>query len=164
MTPGCRGCPSGVGDGAARCARNPATPSPSSRLLFSFRLCLCLCLSALEELPDERRPALTALRELCRDQLSGFREVMNYGMPTYERDNGAEIAFASQKQYVSFYLMRGDIREAFAERLAGYDMGKAVCDSGNLKISTSPWWRLFSRQLRPNPIRFVELSGTESHR
>ncbi|WP_413465278.1 DUF1801 domain-containing protein [Nocardia seriolae] len=164
MTPGCRGCPSGVGAGAARFARNPATPSPSSRMLFSFRLLGLRSLALVFGSFILCRVADTALRELCRDQLSGFREVMNYGMPTYERDNGAEIAFASQKQYVSFYLMRGDIREAFAERLAGYDMGKAVCDSGNLKISTSPWWRLFSRQLRPNPIRFVELSGTESHR
>ena len=78
----------------------------------------------LAELPDERRDALTELRSLCRQELTGFTEVTAYGMPAYERDGTAEIAFASQKQYVSFYLMRGDVREAFAERLAGYDMGK----------------------------------------
>ncbi|MFE3195348.1 iron chaperone [Nocardia sp. NPDC059240] len=78
----------------------------------------------LAGLPEDRRPALTSLRELCRAHLTGFREVMNYGMPTYERGNGAEIAFASQKQYISFYLMRPDLRDTFADRLAGHDMGK----------------------------------------
>ncbi|MFE6856215.1 DUF1801 domain-containing protein [Streptomyces sp. NPDC057674] len=71
-----------------------------------------------------RQEALRRLRELCREELPGFTESMAYGMPVYERDGSAEIAFASQKQYISFYLMRGDVREAFAERLAGEDMGK----------------------------------------
>ncbi|MEU8774156.1 DUF1801 domain-containing protein [Streptomyces sp. NPDC048606] len=78
----------------------------------------------LAELPEPRRRALGRLRDLCRAELPGFTEAMAYGMPVYERDGAAEIAFASQKQYVSFYLMRGDVRDAFAERLAGQDMGK----------------------------------------
>ncbi|MFI5617628.1 iron chaperone [Streptomyces sp. NPDC051567] len=78
----------------------------------------------LTEVPEERRDALARLRRLCRAELKGFGEVMAYGMPAYERDGTAEIAFASQKQYISFYLMRGDVREEFAERLAGQDMGK----------------------------------------
>lgn len=78
----------------------------------------------LAEVPDGRREALTRLRELCRTELGGFTEVMAYGMPAYERAGVGEIAFASQKQYISFYLMRSDVREAFEERLAGHDMGK----------------------------------------
>ncbi|NUV53655.1 DUF1801 domain-containing protein [Streptomyces coelicolor] len=78
----------------------------------------------LAELPDDRKVVLTRLRELCRAELKGFTEVMAYGMPAYERDGVAEVAFASQKQYISFYLLRGDVRDAFAERLAGQDMGK----------------------------------------
>lgn len=78
----------------------------------------------LAEATDERRDALARLRELCRAELKGFDEVMAYGMPAYERDGTAEIAFAAQKQYISFYLMRGDVRDAFADRLAGQDMGK----------------------------------------
>ncbi|MER7767045.1 DUF1801 domain-containing protein [Kitasatospora sp. NPDC096140] len=78
----------------------------------------------LAEVPDDRRDALAELRQLCRQELKGFTELMAYGMPAYERDGVAEIAFASQKQYISFYLMRSDVREAFAERLAGQDMGK----------------------------------------
>ncbi|GAB2646996.1 DUF1801 domain-containing protein [Prescottella soli] len=78
----------------------------------------------LAEVPDERRAALAELRHLCVQELTGFTEVMAYGMPTYERDGVAEIAFASQKQYISFYLMRSDVREAFTEQLAGHNMGK----------------------------------------
>ncbi|MFF2188285.1 iron chaperone [Streptomyces sp. NPDC058155] len=78
----------------------------------------------LTEVPQERRAVLDRLRQLCREELAGFDEVMAYGMPAYERDGASEIAFASQKQYISFYLMRGDVREAFEERLAGQDMGK----------------------------------------
>lgn len=78
----------------------------------------------LAEVPEEREAALTRVRELCRSELQGFTEVMAYGMPVYERDGIGEIAFASQKRYISFYLLRSDVREAFAERLAGQDMGK----------------------------------------
>lgn len=45
-------------------------------------------------------------------------------MPVYERDGTGEVAFASQKQHISVYLLRTDVREAFADRLAGHDMGK----------------------------------------
>ncbi|MGW1410828.1 iron chaperone [Streptomyces sp. NPDC002403] len=78
----------------------------------------------LAEVPEERKEAMTRLRELCRAELPGFTEVMAYGMPAYERDGIGEIAFASQKQYISFYLLRSDVRETFTERLAGLDMGK----------------------------------------
>ncbi|MGW6413286.1 iron chaperone [Streptomyces vinaceus] len=78
----------------------------------------------LTEVPEERRGVLAKVRQACREELVGFDEVMAYGMPAYERDGACEIAFASQKQYISFYLMRSDVREAFEERLAGQDMGK----------------------------------------
>ncbi|MBL1078392.1 DUF1801 domain-containing protein [Nocardia sp. 2] len=78
----------------------------------------------LAELPDARRAALSRLRDLCRTELPGFTEFMSYGMPTYERD-GAGVAIASQKQYISVYVLRDDLRAAFADRLAGHDMGKS---------------------------------------
>ncbi|MFG2645805.1 iron chaperone [Streptomyces sp. NPDC048370] len=78
-----------------------------------------------EILDPDRLTALVRLRELCRTELHGFEEAMEYGMPTYRRPGGEpEVAFASQKQYISFYLMRPDVREGFEERLADQDMGK----------------------------------------
>ncbi|MFB7218638.1 iron chaperone [Streptomyces sp. NPDC056227] len=78
----------------------------------------------LAEVPEERRDALRRLQLMCRQELKGFGEIMAYGMPAYERDGVTEIAFASQKNYVSFYLLRTDVRAAFEERLAARDMGK----------------------------------------
>lgn len=78
----------------------------------------------IAEAPEERREALTRIRTLCLQELTGFEEVMAYGMPGYRRGGVIEIAFASQKRHLSFYLLRTDVREAFAERLAGEDMGK----------------------------------------
>ncbi|MFF8965753.1 iron chaperone [Streptomyces globisporus] len=78
----------------------------------------------LAEAPEARREALTKLRALCLEELSGFREVMAYGMPAYEREGESEIAFADQKQYISIYLLRTDVRDAFADRPASHDMGK----------------------------------------
>ncbi|MEU9333535.1 DUF1801 domain-containing protein [Streptomyces sp. NPDC048290] len=78
----------------------------------------------LAEARDGQREALTRLRELCRAELTGFTEAMAYGMPVYQRDGTAEIAFAGQRRYISLYLLRPDVRDAFADRLAGQDMGK----------------------------------------
>ncbi|MEJ8643803.1 DUF1801 domain-containing protein [Streptomyces sp. NBC_01294] len=81
----------------------------------------------LAGVPEARRPALVRLRELCLAELTGFEETIAYGMPVYVRpgETEGEIAWANQKQYISFYLMRTDVRDAFTDRLAAHDMGKA---------------------------------------
>ncbi|MFD6094815.1 iron chaperone [Nocardiopsis flavescens] len=80
----------------------------------------------LAELPETRREALTAIRDLCRRELPGYEEAMEYGMPSYRRRGEREVAvaFASQKRYISVYLLHPRVREAFADRLAGHDTGK----------------------------------------
>ena len=40
----------------------------------------------LLEAGPERRESLTRLRELCREILTGYEEVMEYGMPGYKKD------------------------------------------------------------------------------
>ncbi len=80
----------------------------------------------LAQAPEERRDVLTAVRDLCRSELAGFEEVMAHGMPLYRRPGAAEgeVAFASQQRHISFYLLRRDVWDAFADRLAGHDTGK----------------------------------------
>lgn len=78
----------------------------------------------LVELPEARREAVTRIRDLCVAELPGFTEAMAYGMPSYDREGYGGVAFASQKQYISFYLLNTEVRDAFAQRLAGHDMGK----------------------------------------
>jgi uncharacterized protein YdhG (YjbR/CyaY superfamily) len=72
----------------------------------------------------ERRGALTLLRRLCREELSGFDEAMRHGMPSYLRDDTVEVAFASQKAYVSLYILRQAALDANAQRLGGLSVGK----------------------------------------
>jgi uncharacterized protein YdhG (YjbR/CyaY superfamily) len=72
----------------------------------------------------ERRDALTLLRRLCREELSGFEEAMRYGMPSYLRDDTVEVAFASQKAHISLYILRQAALDANAQRLRGLSVGK----------------------------------------
>ncbi len=99
----------------------------------------------LAELPDERRAAISAVRQVVLDNLpQGYEEMMQFGMIGYviplERYpvtyNGQALqyaALASQKNYMSLYLMNiyGDeaVERWFVERYntsgKRLDMGKA---------------------------------------
>ena len=72
----------------------------------------------LQEVPEERREALVHLRSLCLDTLQGYEEAMMYGMPTYARNGTAEIAFASQRNYIALYIMKKEAVDQQREALA----------------------------------------------
>lgn len=55
----------------------------------------------LVEVFAERKAGLVQLRELSLSTLKGFEESMEYGMPSYSEEGEVEIAFASQKNYIS---------------------------------------------------------------
>ena len=79
----------------------------------------------LEEVPKERQDALRALRTLCVETLDGYEECMAYGMPGYKRQGGEiEVAFASQKNYISLYILKEDVLNTHRESLAGLNLGK----------------------------------------
>ena len=78
----------------------------------------------LAELPEERKPTLEKLRKLCRQFLKGYKECMDYGMPVYKRDGVAQVAFASQKQYISLYVLQQDVVDRHREQLTGCRIGK----------------------------------------
>ena len=72
----------------------------------------------LEQVPEERRAALTRLRQLCLETLEGYDEAMAYGMPTYAKNGTPEVAFASQKNHISLYIMKQDALRPQREALA----------------------------------------------
>lgn len=78
----------------------------------------------IEEAPTDRKDALTKLRRLCRRVLEGFKEGMIYGMPGYSRKGIVEVGFASQKNYISVYILRQDALESQRPMLAGLNVGK----------------------------------------
>lgn len=71
----------------------------------------------LDELPAERKEAIATVRKVVLDHLpDGYREAMQYGMisyvipletyaDTYNRQPLAYASLASQKNYMSLYLM-----------------------------------------------------------
>lgn len=79
----------------------------------------------LVEVPKDRREALTQLRKLCLEILDEYEESMEYGMPSYKNSNGeVEIAFASQKNYISFYVLKEEVLNKYRESLRDLNVGK----------------------------------------
>jgi len=79
----------------------------------------------LEEAPEERKGKLAQIREACLT--AGFMEGMEYGMPTFRIGEGdVEVGFASQKNYISLYILKQDVLDQYRERLKqpGVTMGK----------------------------------------
>lgn len=99
----------------------------------------------VRSLPDDRRPAIEAVRRVVNDNLPpGYEEAMNWGMITWQVPlatypdtyNGQPLMYAglaSQKRYMALHLMgiytSPAAREAFeaAYRATGkrFDAGKA---------------------------------------
>ena len=73
----------------------------------------------LREVPRERKAALTKLRDLCRAELTDFEEAMEYGGPTYSRNGEVEVGFASQKNFIGFYIIRTDVMKTHRDQLKG---------------------------------------------
>ena len=79
----------------------------------------------LKEIPEPRLESMTKLRELCLEILDGYEENMEYGMPSYKKAGGeVEVAFASQKNYISFYILRESVFNNFRDSLKGLNLGK----------------------------------------
>lgn len=99
----------------------------------------------LASLPDDRREAIATVRQVILSNLpEGFEEVMQYGMISYvvplarhpDTYNGqplAAAALASQKQYMSVYLMsvyaddglRASFEDAYRKTGKKLNMGKS---------------------------------------
>src|SRR5271166_3880124 len=78
----------------------------------------------LDEVTGSRRDALSALRDLCVKCLVGYQEGMDYGMPCYKKNGIIEVGFASQKNYISLYVLKKSVVDAHRAELAGANIGK----------------------------------------
>ncbi len=74
--------------------------------------------------PVARQAALLKLRQLCLTSLAGYEECMEFGMPAYKRNGVLEVAFASQKNYISLYVMEKLVVDEYRAALADLDIGK----------------------------------------
>lgn len=79
----------------------------------------------LLEVPEARKEALRQLRKLCQENLVDYDESMEYGMPSYKKKGGEiEVAFASQKNYISFYILKEAVLNKYREELSHLNLGK----------------------------------------
>lgn len=78
----------------------------------------------LTEVPSERREALSRIRGLCLERLTGFSEGVEYGMPSYSRENVVEVAFASQKQNIALYVLRTAVLDKYRDHFSKSAVGK----------------------------------------
>src|SRR6266481_7894446 len=78
----------------------------------------------IAEVPAQRRAAIEQLRNLCNQNLRGYQECMEYGMPGYRRNGVLEVAFASQKQYIALYVLKKDVVDEFRSALSASIIGK----------------------------------------
>jgi uncharacterized protein YdhG (YjbR/CyaY superfamily) len=79
----------------------------------------------LQELPQSRKEAIKKLRKICLETLIDYQEVMEYGMPCYKKNDKVEVAFASQKNYISFYLSKHDVIIKNKKLLKDLNVGKS---------------------------------------
>ena len=88
----------------------------------------------LMEVPENRQEALAQLRTLCLEKLVGYEESMEYGMPSYKKKDGdVEVAFASQKNYISLYILKEPVLNKYREDLANLNLGKGCIRFSNPK-------------------------------
>lgn len=78
----------------------------------------------IDEAPADRREALSKLRSLCLEVLTGFDEIMAYGGPCYARQGTIEVGFASQKHFIGLYVLRQDSLATQRPNLTGLSVGK----------------------------------------
>ena len=77
----------------------------------------------IDLLDESRKSSLQQLRRLILEIVPGAEETIQYNMPYYTY-HGMLCAFASQKHYMSFYLLNGEIVEKNRHLLAGLSVGK----------------------------------------
>ena len=77
----------------------------------------------IDLLDGSRQSSLQQLRRIILETVPGAEETIQYNMPYYTF-HGMLCAFASQKHYMSFYLLDGEIVEKNRHLLAGLSVGK----------------------------------------
>lgn len=63
----------------------------------------------LQEVLENRREAMIAPRNRRRKLLVGYDERIGYGMPSFSRNGTVKVGFASQRNSISFSVLKTDV-------------------------------------------------------
>lgn len=78
----------------------------------------------MRAVPPDSLDTLTELRELCLQTLRGFRENMEFGMPSYSRNSRIEVAWVLDKSTLTLYIYNEKVFRKLKEELKGEDTGR----------------------------------------
>jgi uncharacterized protein YdhG (YjbR/CyaY superfamily) len=85
----------------------------------------------IADVPAAQQAAIKKLRALCKQNLNGYEECIEYGIPGYKRKGVLEVSFASRKQYIALYVLKKDVVDEFREKLSASSIGKGCIRFGN---------------------------------
>ena len=100
----------------------------------------------IDSLDEPRKTSLQQLRRIILETVPEAEETMQYNMPYYTY-HGMLCAFASQKNYMSFYLLDGEIVEKNRHLLAGLSVGKGCIRFKDIKKLPEPAIRSMLREV-----------------
>ena len=90
----------------------------------NFAVTLALLAGTRENLRGWQWRYLDRLYHFDLLTLKGYVESIQYSMPSYARGGVVEVAFASQKRYISLYIMNQEVLNRHRDRLEGLSVGK----------------------------------------
>jgi uncharacterized protein YdhG (YjbR/CyaY superfamily) len=99
----------------------------------------------IDSLDESRKSSLQQLRRIILETVPGSEETIQYNMPYYTY-HGMLCAFASQKHYMSFYLLDGEIVEKNRHLLAGLSVGKGCIRFKDISKLPEPTIRAMLRE------------------
>jgi uncharacterized protein YdhG (YjbR/CyaY superfamily) len=79
----------------------------------------------LKTVPANHLDALLELRDLCMQTLVGFKEGVQYGMPSYSFHDQIKVTWDSQKGHISLCILTPGFLDPFRDQLKKHDVGKA---------------------------------------
>ena len=101
----------------------------------------------IDLLDESRQSSLQQLRRIILEAVPGAEETIQYNMPYYIY-HGMLSAFASQKNYMSFYLLcDGEIVEKNRHLLPGLSVGKGCIRFKDINKLPEPTIRAMLREV-----------------
>ncbi len=100
----------------------------------------------IDSLDEPRKSSLQQLRKIILETVPEAEETIQYNMPAYTY-HGMLCAIASQKHYMSFYLLDGAIVEKNRHLLTGLSVGKGCIRFKDINKLPEPTIRAMLREV-----------------
>ncbi|HXX77004.1 MAG TPA: DUF1801 domain-containing protein [Ktedonobacteraceae bacterium] len=100
----------------------------------------------INALAEPRKSSLRQLRRIILETVPVAEETIQYRMPYYTH-HGMLCAFASQKNYMSFYLLDGEIVEKNRHLFEGLSVGKGCIRFKDISQLPEPAIRTMLREV-----------------